>query len=133
MLKTFKVVTEARNQAMDVTSLVESAISSDGGIEDGAVCVYCPHTTAGMYVNEGADPDVARDVIDALETLVPWNGPYRHAEGNSAAHIRSILTGNSVTVPVVGGRISLGTWQKIFLAEFDGPRTRNIQVCILRG
>ena len=128
----FQGGTKAQAQAVDITRQVDSHVSA-AAIEEGAVLVYCPHTTAGIYNNEGHDPDVARDVMAHLEKLVPRDGPYRHMEGNSAAHIRSILTGNGVLVPVSGGRIALGTWQRIFLAEFDGPRTRNVQLHYLSG
>ncbi|NOZ00946.1 MAG: YjbQ family protein [Deltaproteobacteria bacterium] len=131
-MRTFKVETEAQVQAIDITGKVDSEVAA-AGVGDGAILVYCPHTTAGIYVNEGHDPDVATDVMGALEKLVPRNGPYRHAEGNSAAHIRSILTGNGCLLPVLGGRTVIGTWQRIFFAEFDGPRTRTVQVHFLGG
>jgi secondary thiamine-phosphate synthase enzyme len=90
--------------------------------------VFVPHTTAGITINEGADPAVQRDVLDGLARLVPRNAGYRHSEGNSDAHIKASLLGCSVTVPVVEGRVRLGTWQSIYLAEFDGPRTRRVWI-----
>lgn len=131
-MNAFKVETRSQEQAVDITDDVGREVSG-AGVEEGAVLVYCPHTTAGVYNNEGHDPDVATDVMAALGQLVPRGGPYRHQEGNSAAHIRSILTGNSVLVPITGGGLALGTWQRIFLSEFDGPRTRTIQLYFLTG
>jgi secondary thiamine-phosphate synthase enzyme len=93
---------------------------------DGFVTVFVPHTTAGVTINEQADPDVAADVEKALSRLVPWNADYAHAEGNSAAHIQTALVGTSTLVPVKRGRLAMGTWQGIFLCEFDGPRTREL-------
>jgi len=126
------VRTTKREEPVDITGQVASALAASG-LSEGAVLVYCPHTTAGLFINEGADPDVARDLWDCLAGLVPRDGPYRHAEGNSAAHIRAVLVGNSVTLPVSGGRLALGTWQHVFLAEFDGPRDRRLRVQFLRG
>jgi len=87
-----------------------------------------PHTTAGLTINENADPDVARDILAGLARLVPATGDYRHAEGNSDAHLKASLVGSSVTVPVVDGRLALGTWQGIYFCEFDGPRRRHVLV-----
>ena len=126
------VRTTKREEQVDITGQVASALAASG-LSEGAVLVYCPHTTAGLFINEGADPDVARDFWDCLAGLVPRDGPYRHAEGNSAAHIRAVLVGNSVTIPVSGGRLALGTWQHVFLAEFDGPRERRLRMQFLRG
>jgi secondary thiamine-phosphate synthase enzyme len=95
---------------------------------DGLLHVYVPHTTAGVCVNEGYDPDVVADVDRVLDRLVPWSAGYRHAEGNSAAHVKSILVGSSVWVPVRGGAIALGRWQEIFFCEFDGPRSRSVEL-----
>ena len=97
----------------------------------GLLHVYVPHTTAGICVNEGDDPEVMADMGRVLERLVPWNASYRHTEGNAAAHVKSILVGASVTVPVRGGRLELGRWQEIFLCEFDGPRSRTIRLRFL--
>jgi secondary thiamine-phosphate synthase enzyme len=119
--------TGARTDFVDVTARVREAVA-ELGIADGAVVVFNPHTTAGVTVNEGADPDVVRDMAAALDRLVPWEGGYRHAEGNSAAHIKSSLCGSSVTLPVVGGQVRLGTWQTVWFAEFDGPRRRRLWV-----
>ncbi len=123
----FNVKTSSRTQLVDITREVAKAVT-DSGLASGAALVYCPHTTAGITINENADPDVVTDLEGALDRLVPWDGPYRHGEGNSAAHMKSTLVGASETVPVEGGRLVLGTWQGIFFCEFDGPRTRRVQV-----
>ncbi len=126
----FEVRTASRDQFVDVTARVQEAVS-ESGIRDGTVTVYVPHTTAGVTINENADPDVIHDVLGALDIAVPWRqGFYRHGEGNSAAHVKSSLVGCSTTVPVVGGRMTLGTWQSIFFCEFDGPRTRRVIVTV---
>ena len=110
---------------MPVTQAVQKALA---GLPawDGLLHVYSPHTTAGVTVNEQADPDVAADMEAALSRLIPWNAGYAHAEGNSAAHIQTTLTGNAAWVPVRGGRLAMGTWQGLYLCEFDGPRTRKL-------
>lgn len=116
-----------RTEFVDVSGRVQEAVA-ELGIRFGAVVVYNPHTTAAVTINEGADPDVVRDITLALDRLVPWQGDYRHAEGNSAAHIKASLLGSSVTVPVLEGRLQLGTWQKIYFCDFDGPRARRLWV-----
>lgn len=115
--------TTARNQLIDVTSKVAENIP--GGF-DGIAVIYVPHTTAAITINEGADPSVRMDIINHLAKLVPPGGSYSHAEGNADAHIKATLVGNSVTLIVEKGNLLLGTWQKIFFCEFDGPRTRKI-------
>jgi len=128
----FNVKTGRRTQLVDITREVAKAVAAEG-LKSGAVLVYCPHTTAGITINENADPDVVTDLEDALDRLVPWDGPYRHGEGNSAAHVKSTLVGASEALPVEGGRPVLGTWQGIYFCEFDGPRTRRVQVKPLSG
>jgi secondary thiamine-phosphate synthase enzyme len=113
--------TAAREQMMDITAEVARQVAASG-IQAGVAHLWCQHTTAGLVCNEHADPDVARDVLLALGRLVADDWPYRHAEGNSPAHVKSILTGCQLTLPVREGRLALGRWQGIFLAEFDGPR-----------
>ena len=98
---------------------------------EGLLHAYVPHTTAAITVNEGYDPDVVADVERVLDRLVPWKADYRHGEGNAAAHVKSILVGSSVTIPVRGGALALGRWQEIFFCEFDGPRTRTVQLAFL--
>jgi secondary thiamine-phosphate synthase enzyme len=95
--------------------------------------VSCPHTTAGITINENADPDVVRDILMGLERLFPREGGWRHSEGNSDAHLKTALVGSSATLPIENGRVALGTWQAIYLAEFDGPRTRKVIVTVLPG
>jgi len=124
--------TEARSAFVDLTGQVQAAVTA-AGCRDGAVLVFNPHTTAGVTINEGADPDVVRDMTASLDRLVPWQDGYRHLEGNAAAHIKASLVGSSVTVIVAGGRLQLGTWQKIWFCEFDGPRTRRVWVRTLAG
>ena len=119
--------TRGRSQFVDVTADVARA-AAELGVRDGCVVIHNPHTTAAVTVNEGADPDVVRDMIAALDRLVPWEAGYHHAEGNSAAHIKASLLGSSVTVPVRDGRLVLGTWQTIWFCEFDGPRRRRLRV-----
>ena len=127
MTKTFSVRTRSRTTFVDITAEVRSAVA-DLGVEDGAIVVYCPHTTAAITINESADPDVVRDIIGKLNGLVPESPAFFHAEGNSDAHIKSSLVGCSETVLVRDGDLVLGTWQGIFFCEFDGPRSRQIVV-----
>lgn len=125
----FEVRTRVREQMVDVTRQVAEAVEASG-VTDGHALVYCPHTTAGLTINEAADPDVAADILRGLARLVPADGPWRHAEGNADAHIKATIVGSGVEVPVVGGRLALGTWQGVFLCEFDGPRTRSVIVSV---
>jgi secondary thiamine-phosphate synthase enzyme len=122
------VRTRTRTEFIDITRDVQQAVAAMG-VREGRVCVFVPHTTAGVTINEHADPDVARDMGMVLDRLVPWDDPeYRHGEGNSAAHVKASLMGSSAHVLVEGGQLCLGTWQGIFLCEFDGPRTRSVWV-----
>jgi secondary thiamine-phosphate synthase enzyme len=132
MQKTLSVRTRARTGLVDITGQVREAVA-ELGVTDGAVLIYVPHTTAAVTINEGADPDVARDIGAKLSELVPASGDYRHTEGNSDAHVKSSLVGCSETVLVCGGKLVLGTWQGIFFCEFDGPRTRTVVVGVLAG
>jgi secondary thiamine-phosphate synthase enzyme len=100
-------------------------------VEEGVCYLYLPHTTAGIIINENADPSVARDILDRLEALVPSKGNYHHLEGNAPAHIKSSLTGLSLAVPIEKGRLALGRWQGVFLCEFDGPRDRTVMMQVL--
>jgi len=130
LTKTFDVRTPQRDAMIDITGEV-AAVVREAGIGDGTVVVHVPHTTAGVTINENADPDVPHDILAALDHAVPWRqGFYRHGEGNSAAHVKSSLVGCSAVVPVVGGRMALGTWQAVFFCEFDGPRTRHVIVSV---
>ena len=119
--------TSSRTDFVDATGLVATAVR-EMGLTDGAVVVFNPHTTAAVTINEGADPDVVRDMTAALDRLVPWQDGYHHVEGNAAAHIKASLFGSSVTVLVQEGKLQLGTWQKIWYCEFDGPRRRRLWV-----
>ena len=127
MSLSFSVKTSARNEMVDVTSSVQKEISK-AGVSNGICVVYVPHTTAGITINEGADPAVCRDIIGKLNDLVPPDAGYRHMEGNADSHIKASLMGSSVSVIVENGRLVLGTWQKIFFCEFDGPRSRKVYV-----
>ncbi len=132
MQRELSIASRRRSEFIDITALVEHLVGASGLVE-GSVLVYVPHTTAGVTINEHADPDVARDILEALERMVPWSGDYAHGEGNAAAHIKAGLMGSSVVVPVTGGRMSLGAWQGIFFAEFDGPRARRVIVSLAEG
>lgn len=129
-LTSFAVRTRARLEMIDITPQVGEAVSSTGA--DSGICVvYVPHTTAGVTINEGADPDVAADILDATERMVPSRGSYRHGEGNAAAHIKATLVGSSKQIIVESGKLSLGTWQAVFFCEFDGPRSRRVYVKVV--
>ncbi|MCC6738750.1 MAG: YjbQ family protein [Planctomycetia bacterium] len=131
-MKTLGVRTSRRDEFVDLTAQVARVVA-ESGVAEGACVVYVPHTTAGVTVNEHADPDVAADMLRALDRIVPWEDGYAHGEGNSAAHIKTTMVGSSSTVPVSGGKLALGTWQGIFLCEFDGPRTRQVHVQVLEA
>ena len=134
-MRQFTLSTTRREELLDVTAEIAQAVR-ESGLTDGAVLVYSPHTTAGITINEGADPDVKRDMLAHLAHLVPLDGGvaagFRHAEGNSDAHIKTSLMGPSQLVPVSGGRLQLGTWQKIYFCEFDGPRERFVEVSFIK-
>ena len=121
------VPTDARIQLIDITGIVAAELAKTG-MKSGICYVYMPHTTAGLTINENADPDVARDILASLARLVPATGDYRHTEGNSDAHIKASIMGFSVMVPVIDGRLALGAWQAIYFCEFDGPRHRRLLV-----
>ena len=123
---TIQVRTRAHEEILDITSRVQEVVRTLG-VENGAVLLFCPHTTAALTVNEAADPDVREDVNRALAALVP-KIPFQHGEGNSPAHFRSALMGPSLVLPVEGGRLALGTWQGIYFCEFDGPRSRSVWI-----
>ena len=126
--ETLAVSTRRRCEMVDITRQVADIVAASG-ISDGEVVVYCPHTTAAITINENADPDVVHDILLTLDKLLPQaRAGYRHAEGNSDAHVKSSLVGCSETILVQGGRPALGTWQAIFFCEFDGPRNRKVAV-----
>ena len=129
MIKEIFVKTNKQVEFLKITSPVQKLVD-ESGVGEGVCYTYVPHTTAGLTINEGADPDVVRDIIMELNKIVPFEDGYFHREGNSAAHIKASLMGSSVTVIIQGGKLLLGTWQSIFFCEFDGPRTRRVLVRI---
>lgn len=129
-MTTFQVETGAREAMIDITGRLEELLR-ESGVQSGIMTVYTPHTTTGLTINEGADPDVCRDILSHLRVMVPRQAGFRHAEGNSDAHIKASLFGSSVQIIIEAGRLTLGTWQRVFLGEFDGPRRRTVRVKIL--
>ncbi|WP_339146354.1 MULTISPECIES: secondary thiamine-phosphate synthase enzyme YjbQ [unclassified Sutcliffiella] len=128
MLHTIKLQTSSRDEWQDITGKVESLVQKTG-VKEGHVIVYCPHTTAGITINENADPDVVKDVVMRLDEVYPWEHPkYRHMEGNTAAHLKAMTLGSSQQIIIHEGHLVLGTWQGIFFCEFDGPRQRNVYI-----
>jgi secondary thiamine-phosphate synthase enzyme len=125
MIRHINVKTRSRTEFVDITSDVQGLVD-ESGIKNGVCYVYVPHTTAGVTINEGADPSVVRDIQTVLNKLIPHNGDYKHAEGNSDSHIKTSLFGASQTVIIDEGRLLLGTWQAIFFCEFDGARNRKV-------
>lgn len=132
MIKQMGVKTSSRVDLVDITHLVQKAVS-EAKIKSGLCTVYVPHTTAGVTINENADPSVRSDIIKELNKIIPFDDNYAHLEGNSAAHIKSTLTGCSETLLVEGGSLVLGTWQGIYFCEFDGPRNRRVMVKLVEG
>ncbi|MBM4326305.1 MAG: YjbQ family protein [Deltaproteobacteria bacterium] len=130
MMESIDVSTRSRMEFVEITSQINKVVSQSG-IRNGVVVVYVPHTTAGVTINEAADPSVVQDIIAKLAELVPHRGAYKHTEGNSDAHIKSTLVGSSVHLIVSGGSLALGTWQGIFFCEFDGPRKRRVHVEVM--
>ena len=128
----FEVATARREQFVDITRQVKEAVDALG-LADGVAIIYCPHTTAGITINENADPDVVTDLLAGLERLAPRHAGWRHAEGNSDGHLKASLLSSSATVPISGGHLALGTWQGIYLGEFDGPRRRRVTVTVVSG
>ena len=126
---TVEVKTGRRAQLIDITERIAELILQTG-VKDGICHLFVPHTTAGVTINEGADPDVARDIEAQLARMVPKEADFAHAEGNSDSHIKTLLVGPSCSAPVRGGRLALGTWQAIFFCEWDGPRSRKIEVTV---
>jgi len=129
-MKELKVVSRNRNEMIDITGDIEEIVTKEN-IKNGIAIVYIPHTTAGITINEGADPSVQRDIIETLKKIVPESGGYHHMEGNSDAHIKASLLGSSVSILVENNRLVLGTWQHIFFYEGDGPRNRRVYVEVI--
>lgn len=133
MLYNEKLRTGTRDEIVDITRQVASLVGRSG-VQEGLAVIYCPHTTAGIAINENADPDVKRDVLMRLDEVYPWTHPkYRHGEGNTASHLKAITAGASQTVIVSGGKLLLGRWQGIYFCEFDGPRDREYLVKVVEG
>lgn len=133
MLQTLEISTAKRDEMRDITREVRSLVKNSG-IVNGLAVIYCPHTTAGITINENADPDVKHDVLLRLDEVYPWEHPkYRHAEGNTASHLKAITTGSSQTVIIQDGDLVLGRWQGIYFCEFDGPRQRRYVVKLIEG
>lgn len=126
------VKTRARTELVDITPEVGRLVA-ESGVRHGLCLIYVPHTTAGVTINENADPGVRQDLLMVLNQMVPWNADYRHLEGNSPAHVKSTLVGASQTIAVENGHLVLGTWQGVFFCEFDGPRSRTVHVRIFEG
>jgi len=127
MVRYINVRSKSRNEFIDITEMVQEVVK-EAGITKGICYLYVPHTTAGITINEGADPSVQRDIVNALSRLVPHEMNYFHREGNADAHIKTTLVGSSLNVIVEEGKLLLGTWQSIFFCEFDGPRHRRIAI-----
>ncbi len=130
MSKALNVKSKSKTEFIDITEDIRSLIK-ESGVQHGVCHIYVPHTTAGVTINEGADPAVKRDIIAALNRMVPFEGDYHHMEGNSAAHIKSTLVGAAQIVLIEEGKLLLGTWQSIYFCEFDGPRHRRVLVKIV--
>jgi len=131
-MEQFDVRTPSHACMVDITDRV-SRVVADSGIEEGICYVFVPHTTAGLTINENADQTVQSDILNRLDKIVPWRDGYEHAEGNSAAHIKASMMGPSHFIPVCNGRLRLGTWQGVYLCEFDGPRSRHVWVKVVAG
>ena len=129
-MPTISVQSQQTNEMIEVTDHVQQEIAASG-VTDGIVHLFTPHTTAAITINENADPDVTHDILKILNRMVPLEGGYRHAEGNSAAHVKSSMFGCSETIPLENGQLALGIWQGIYFCEFDGPRRRQLQIRIL--
>lgn len=129
-MRSIRVATHTRSELIDITDQI-AAIVAENGAGEGMCLVHSPHTTCGITVNEDADPDVRRDILKGLDTIVPWEQGFLHGEGNSAAHIKTSLMGTSTLIPISEGRLALGRWQGIYLCEFDGPRHRSVQIQVI--
>jgi secondary thiamine-phosphate synthase enzyme len=132
MVHTLEIKTAKSTELIDITASIQGLVHKHGPM-DGACYVYVPHTTAGVTINENADPSVKEDILMVLNKIIREDEPYRHAEGNSPAHIKATLTGSTATVMVESGRLVLGTWQGIFFCEYDGPRRRQVKIKFLKG
>lgn len=131
MIKSINVKTSSREEFVDIRAEVEKVVK-DSGIKNGVCYLYVPHTTAGITINEGADPSVKKDIINTLKKIAPYGADYSHMEGNADSHVKTTLVGSSVNIFIEGGRLILGQWQSIFFCEFDGPRTRKVYIKIIK-
>ncbi len=131
MLKEITIKTNTQTQILDITAQAQKIVE-ESGITEGLCCVFIPHTTAGVTINENADPSVKQDILMELNKVIPFSDNYSHLEGNSAAHIKASIIGSSVNIPVKNNNLLLGTWQGICFCEFDGPRTRKYYVKIMQ-
>jgi secondary thiamine-phosphate synthase enzyme len=130
-MEILKIKSSAREQMVEITSEVQKAITNSG-VSEGICLLFSQHTTAGLTVNENADPDVQRDILHALRTLIPQHGMgFHHGEENSDSHLKTSLAGPGLTLPIAGGKLALGRWQGVFLCEFDGPRERKVSVTVV--
>ncbi|MBP2000540.1 secondary thiamine-phosphate synthase enzyme [Paenibacillus shirakamiensis] len=133
MFQNFQIYTSQRDEMREITRDIRNAVKQTG-IQEGLAVIYCPHTTAGIAINENADPDVKHDVLMRLDEVYPWQHPqYQHAEGNTASHLKSITSGPSQTVIIHQGELQLGRWQGIYFCEFDGPRQREFFLKCIEG
>ena len=130
MTKQIRVKTNAKTELLDVTAGVQRVVT-ESGIRSGVCCLFVPHTTSGITINENTDPNVGLDILKEVNKVIPFDDHYGHSEGNSAAHIKSTIVGVAKTVLVEDGRLALGTWQAIFFCEFDGPRERRLMVKVM--
>jgi len=131
-MERISVRTNSRVDLIDITDKVQTAVSKSK-VKDGICFIFCPHTTAGLTINENADPSVRRDIINALNKLVPANAGYAHAEGNADSHIKSSLFGSTLTIFIENGQLAFGTWQGIYFCEGDGPRSREVWVTVIQN
>ena len=131
-MEQIEVSTQGRQAFYDITTDVQAVVSRSG-VDEGVCFIFCPHTTAGLTLNENWDPDVQHDIGVGLDAISPRRPEYQRGEGNSPAHLKSSLVGVSQFVPVAGGKLVIGTWQGIYLAEFDGPRRRKVMVKVMAG
>lgn len=127
-MMTLTIKTNSRTELVDITADINRLLETSDGADKGLCHVFVPHTTAGITINENADPTVPRDILKVLNSVIPWDADYQHLEGNSAAHIKATLVGASQTIAVENNRLVLGRWQGLFFCEFDGPRTRKVQI-----
>ena len=131
-MNTINIQTKKRSEFIDITREVQRAVNAQA-VNEGACIVFCPHTTAGLTINENADPAVKKDILNHLEELAPEDRPYSHSEGNSDSHIKSFLVGSSLNIIIENKQLALGTWQGIYFCEFDGPRSRSVYVKVIGG